>query len=386
MIDTDFIVIGAGIAGASFAYEVAESASVVVLERELHAGYHSTGRSAALFSEIYGNETIRALSRASREFLVYPDREFCDADLLQPRGVLYIGTAQQRSAVQALHYAPDVSEYLEGLSTQQALAFVPVLRPEYAAHCLYERAAMDIEAATLHQSYIKGLRRRGGRIVANCEISAIESSAERWSVKLGNETFRAPVLVNAAGAWADQIASLAGVSPIGLEPRRRTAVLIQSPTGRRIERWPMVMDIEESFYFKPDAGKLLLSPADESPCAPCDAQPEELDVAIAVDRVERATTLTIRHVSHQWAGLRTFAPDRSPVVGYDPTHRGFFWLAGQGGYGIQTAPALSRVAAALAMHRPIPPDIREQGVQPHALSPDRLLDNFTKMCDSLRLQ
>ena len=376
MIDTDFIVIGAGIAGVSFAYELAESASVVVLERELHAGYHSTGRSAALFSEIYGNETIRALSRASREFLVYPDREFCDADLLQPRGVLYIGTAQQRSAVQALHDAPDVSDYLEGLSTQQALALVPVLRPEYAAHCLYERAAMDIEAATLHQSYIKGLRRRGGRIVANCEISAIESSAQRWSVKLANETFRAPVLVNAAGAWADQIAALAGVSPIGLEPRRRTAVLIQSPTGHRIE-WPMVIDIEESFYFKPDAGKLLLSPADESPCAPCDAQPEELDVAIAVDRVERATTLTIRHVSHQWAGLRTFAPDRSPVVGYDPTHRGFFWLAGQGGYGIQTAPALSRVAAALAVQRPIPTDTQHHGVQSHALLPDRLRRSST---------
>jgi D-arginine dehydrogenase len=375
MIDTDFIVIGAGIAGVSLAYELAERASVVVLERELHAGYHSTGRSAALFSEIYGNATIRALSRASRDFLLSPDRAFCDAPLLQPRGVLYIGTAQQRTAVHALREAPDVSDHLNNVSSQEALALVPVLRPEYVAHCLYEPAAMDIEAATLHQSYIKGLRRRGGRIITNCEISRVERSAERWSVYLGDETLRAPILVNATGAWADQIAMLAGVRPIGLEPRRRTALLIQSPGGHRIEGWPMVIDIEESFYFKPDAGKLLLSPADESPCAPCDAQPEELDVAIAVDRVEQATTLTIRHVTHQWAGLRTFASDRSPVVGYDPTHRGFFWLAGQGGYGIQTAPALSRVAAALAMHRPIPPDIQDEGVQPHALSPDRLRNN-----------
>ena len=371
MIDTDFIVIGAGIAGVSLAYELAESASVVVLERELHAGYHSTGRSAALFSEIYGNATIRALSRASREFLLSPDPAFCDSRLLQPRGVLYIGTAQQRNAVQALREAPDVSDHLEDLSTQQALALVPVLRPEYAVHCLYEPAAMDIEAATLHQSYIKGLRRRGGRIVMNCEISTIERSAERWSVHAREESFRAPVLVDAAGAWADSLAELARVHPIGLEPRRRTALLIRSPSDG-IEHWPMVIDIDESFYFKPDAGKLLLSPADESPCSPCDAQPEELDVAIAVDRVEQATTLTIRHVTHQWAGLRTFAADRSPVVGYDPTHEGFFWLAGQGGYGIQTAPALSRVAAALAMHRPIPPDIQDQGVELHALSPDRL--------------
>jgi D-arginine dehydrogenase len=376
MIDADFIVIGAGIAGVSMAYELAESASVIVLERELHAGYHSTGRSAALFSEIYGNETIRALSRASREFLLSPDPAFCDSRLLQPRGVLYIGTAQQRGAVQALRDAPDVSDHLDSLSTQQALALVPVLRSECAAHCLYEPAAMDIEAATLHQSYIKGLRRRGGRIVMNCEVSTIERSAERWSVNTRDEHFRAPVLVDAAGAWADQVAMLAGVHPIGLEPRRRTALLIPSPPGHRSENWPMLLDIEESFYFKPDAGKLLLSPADESPCAPCDAQPEELDVAIAVDRVERATTLCIRHVTHQWAGLRTFAPDRSPVVGYDSNHTGFFWLAGQGGYGIQTAPALSRVAAALALQRPIPAEIQEQGVQPKALLPDRLRDSF----------
>jgi D-arginine dehydrogenase len=372
MIDSEFLIIGGGMAGASVAYELAADARVTLLERESQPGYHSTGRSAALFSEIYGNASVRALSRASRDFLIAPTPGFCDIPLLQPRGVLYIATSEQRAALESLRDAPDVAGHLREISTRRALDLVPVLRPENAVQCLYEPEAMDIEAAALHQAYLKGLKQRGGRVVANCEIRAIEHAAGSWSVSTGDALYGASILINAAGAWADEIAVLAGVHSVGLEPRRRTALLINPPAELNVQHWPMVMDIQETFYFKPDAGKLLLSPADETPSPPCDAQPEDLDVAIAVDRVEHATTLSIRQVTHQWAGLRTFVPDRSPVVGYDPKHTGFFWLAGQGGYGIQTAPAMSRFAAALAMHRPIPLDIQEEGLEPRALSPSRL--------------
>jgi D-arginine dehydrogenase len=372
MVTADFLIIGAGIAGASVAYELASRGRVVVLERELHPGYHSTGRSAALFSEIYGNAVVRGLSRASRHFLENPVPGFSDVSLLRPRGVLYIATSEQRIAVDEFRAAPDVLRHTRELSTQDALARVPVLRPEYAAHCLYEPDAMDVEATTLHQSYLRGLRQGGGSVVTNCVIESIERSSGHWSVRTATETYRTPILINAAGAWADEVAALAGVSLVGLEPRRRTALLIQPPQELHVDRWPMVIDIDESFYFKPDAGKLLLSPADETPCAPADAQPDDLDVAIAVDRVERATTLSIERVTHRWAGLRSFVADRSPVAGFDDHCEGFFWLAGQGGYGIQTAPALARVAAALASGQSIPADITAHGVEASALSPHRL--------------
>lgn len=372
MVTADFLVIGAGIAGASVAYELAATARVVVLERELQPGYHSTGRSAALFSEIYGNATVRALTQASRSFLVAPAPQFSEIPLLHPRGSLYIATSEQRDVIDSFRNAPDVLRFTRELSTQEALDLVPVLRPDQAAHCVYEPNAMDIEAAALHQSYLKGLKQRGGSIVPNCAIESIERSAGRWSVQTGDEIFNAPILIDAAGAWADEVAMLAGARAIGLQPKRRTALLIKPAPELQVNGWPMVHDIEESFYFKPDAGKLLLSPVDETPCAACDAQPDEMDVAIAVDRVERATTMSIQHVTHRWAGLRSFVSDRTPVVGFDDECAGFFWLAAQGGYGIQTAPALSRVAAALALRRAIPADIAAHGVEANSLSPLRL--------------
>jgi D-arginine dehydrogenase len=368
----DFLVIGAGIAGASVAHELAARARVIVLERELQPGYHSTSRSAALFSEIYGNEIVRALSRASRDFLVEPPTQFSDIPLLRPRGSLYIASEEQRARLERLKSEPDVARNTRELSTQAALQIVPVLRPECAVHCLLEPGAMDLEVAVLHQAFLKGLRRRGGTIVQNCAIEAIECSGGVWTVRTGDATFGAPVLMNAAGAWADEVAALAGVRAIGLQPKRRTALLFKPASELRVDAWPMVHDIEETFYFKPDAGKLLLSPADETPCSPCDAQPDEMDLAIAVDRLEQATTLSVKHVTHSWAGLRSFAPDRSPVVGFDAQNEGFFWLAGQGGFGIQTSPALSRTAAALALRQPMPEDVAAQGVDVSALSPRRL--------------
>jgi D-arginine dehydrogenase len=372
MLTADFVIIGAGMAGASVGYELAAGARVIVLERESQPGYHSTGRSAALFSEIYGNAPVRALSRASRSFLLEPTPGFSEAPLLRPRGVLYSATAGQRAIVDEFRAAPDVMRDTREMSTREALDLVPILRPEYAVHCVYEPDAMDIDPAALHQSYLRGLRQRGGSVVNNCAIESIKRSAGHWVVRTAQEAFSAPVLIDAAGAWADEVAALAGVRKIGLEPKRRTAVLVQPPPQITVDRWPMVIDIEESFYFKPDAGKLLLSPADETPSEPCDAQPDDLDVAIAVDRVETATTLSVQRVTHSWAGLRSFVADRSPVAGFAPDSEGFLWLAAQGGYGIQMAPALARAAAALAMRQEVPADIVEHGVVLAEISPQRL--------------
>ncbi len=372
MTSTEFLVVGAGIAGASVAYELAASASVVVLEREPHAGYHATGRSAALFSESYGNATVRALSRAGRQFFFNPPPGFYAGELVKPRGVLYIASEELLADLDELRNAPDIGRSTHALTAKEALQLVPVLRESSAAHSLFDPVAMDLEAHGLHQSYLRGLRARGGKVITNCEVLGVERTASGWSVRTDSDTVTARILIDAAGAWADTLAGLAGVRPLGVQPLRRTALLLQPPAAVSVEKWPMVIAADESFYFKPDAGKLLLSPADETLSAPCDAQPEDLDVAIAVDRFENATTMTVDRVTHSWAGLRTFVADRSPVAGFDPEVANFFWLVGQGGYGFQTAPALSRVAASLAQGREPAADILAHGVSIEVLSPARL--------------
>jgi D-arginine dehydrogenase len=372
MIASDCLVIGAGIAGASAAFELAAHGSVRVLEREPQPGYHATGRSAALFTESYGNAAIRALTRGSRRFFLDPPAGFVDAPLVRDRGVLYIASADQGDAFAELRAAPDIAKSTVLLGTQEALARVPILRPESVHHAAYEAEGRDVDVNGLHQGFLRGLRKRGGSLIFNCVIDSIAHDAGRWIVTTAGESYAAPVLVNAAGAWADEIARLAGVDPLGIEPRRRTAVIIDPPAGVSVNDWPMVLAADESFYFKPDAGKLLVSPADETPSAPCDAQPEDLDVAIAVDRLEAATTLTVSRVSHRWAGLRTFVRDRSPVVGFDANAPGFCWLAAQGGYGIQTAPALSKLTAALVRGLAVPDELVACGVDSAALAPARL--------------
>ena len=365
----DFIVIGAGIAGAGAAYELSRHGSVIVLEAESQPGYHSTGRSAALFSEIYGNETVRALSRASREFLASPPREFAAGSLLKHRGALFIASSEQLEAFEALRTAPDVARHTHELSREEALRRVPILRDEWLARVMIEEGSHDIEVHGVHQGFLRGMKERGATLFNASPVQTIVRDSGSWRVVAGGQDFKAAVLVNAAGAWADEIAQLAGIAPIGLEPRRRTALLIDAPEGISTDHWPMVLDVGDTFYFKPDAGRLLLSPADESPCAPCDAQPDDLDVAIAVDRFEQATSLVVRHVRHRWAGLRSFVSDRSPVIGFDSEASGFFWLAGQGGYGIQTAPAAARLAAALATEAPVPNELADYVA---AVSPRRL--------------
>ena len=372
MIEVDFLVIGAGIAGVSVAAELSGNASVVVIEREAQPGYHATGRSATLFSEIYGNSTIRALSRASRSFLFDPPSGFSDAALVRPRGVLYYATSEQVAEFEAFRSEPDVARDTVLLSASEAHVLVPIIEPSHLFHAAHEPMAMDIDANALLAGHIRALRGRGAQLIANRTIDAIDHAGGLWTVRTQGDAFAAPVLIDAAGAWADEVARLAGVAPKGLQPMRRTALLIDAPAGHTISSWPMAFDVGETLYFKPDAGKLLLSPADEMPSPPCDAQPDDYDVAVAVDRYEEATGLVVNRVMHSWAGLRTFAHDRTPVVGFDPGAAGFFWLAGQGGYGIQTSPALSRLAAALAAGRALPDDIRAEGVSAESLSPARL--------------
>jgi D-arginine dehydrogenase len=371
VIQTDIIVIGAGMAGASVAAHLAETQRVVLLEREERAGYHATGRSAALFTEIYGNAVIRALTRASRPFLFDPIPGFAESALTHPRGCLYIATAQQLEALQRFAALPDIAPATRWLSPAEARGRCPILREEYVSGALLEPDSSDIEVHALHYGYLRLFRQRSGRFINNAAVQSLERDTRGWTVRAGAESLQAPIVVNAAGAWADEIARLAGITPVGLVPCRRTAVLVDSPAGMAVDEWPFVNDIDEQFYFKPDAGSLFISPADETATVPGDAQPDEWDIAVAVDRVQAATTLQIHRLKARWAGLRTFAPDRSPVVGFAPEAEGFFWLAGQGGYGIQTAPALSRAAAALVRGLPLPQDLVAAGVDPAQMSPSR---------------
>lgn len=370
----DIIIIGAGIAGASAGYFLSESRKVLLLEREDQPGYHSTGRSAALFIEIYGNDSVRALTTGAKPFFESPPAGFSEVPLLTPRGVMFVGRADQQTTIdRLLDDALPHSRTVRRLSAAETLARCPVLQADYLAGGLEEPACMDIDVAGLHQGFLNGLRARGGRVVTNAEARKLARlPGGGWAVDTPAGQFQASVLVNAAGSWADEIAKLAGVQPVGLVPKRRTAMLIDPPEGIDISAWPMVLDADEGLYFKPDAGKLLLSPADETPSPPCDAQPDEMDIAIAVDRLEKVTTLTVRRISHKWAGLRSFAPDMSLIAGFEPDGEGFFWLAGQGGYGIQTSPSMGRIAAALIGGEEFPSDLAALGLDQQVLGVERL--------------
>jgi D-arginine dehydrogenase len=348
---------------------------VIVLEREPHCGYHSTGRSAASFTENYGGSVIRRLAIASRGFLQDPPAGFCDHPLLAPRGMITIARADQLEMLeQQLERARALVPSIERMGVAAAIARVPVLRQDYLAGAILEPHSKDLDVHGLHQGFLRASKSRGVRIVVDADVQAIERSAGRWTVSTPAGKFCAPLLVDAAGAWADRIAALAGVRPLGLVPKRRTAFNLPVPPGVDIREWPMVVDVAEEFYFKPDAGQLLASPADATPCEPVDAYPEDLDVAVGVERLERATTLNVQRVSRAWAGLRTFARDAAPVVGPDGGVDGFFWLAGHGGYGIKTSPALSRACACLIRDRHLPDDLLELGIAASDLSPERLRD------------
>ncbi len=369
----DILIVGGGIAGAGAAYELAAFASVIVLERESHCGYHSTGRSAASFTENYGGNVIRRLAIASRAFLENPPPGFCEYPLLAPRGMITVARADQLELLeQRLAIARALIPSITGIDAAAAIARVPILRSDYVAGAFIEPHSKELDVHGLHQGFLKGARSRGARIVVDAEVQTIERRDQRWFVRTPAGTFCATTLINAAGAWADPVAELAGVRPLGLIPKRRTAFNVPVPGDMDIRSWPMINDVGEQFYFKPDAGQLFVSPADATPSAPVDAHAEDFDVATGVERLEGATTLKVQRVSRAWAGLRTFASDSSPVVGHDDGVDGFFWLAGQGGYGIKTSPALSRACASLVRHGCLPQDLVDLGVTASELAPGRL--------------
>lgn len=370
----DFVIVGAGIAGASLAYELAPHARVAVLEQESQPGYHSTGRSAALFSETYGTPTTRGLTCASRAFLSSPPPGFAEHPLLTPRGVMHVaihGQEQQLAASMAL--AGQTSVGAIELDAAQTIARCPVLRPEAVLGAVYEHDAMDIDVHALHNGYLKGMRARGGQLINNARLASAAFAKGVWTVALEDgRTLVCRTLINAAGAWADTVASHCGVPPIGLQPRRRTAFTFDPPAGLDISGWPMVIGIDESYYFKPDAGQLLGSPANADPVDPHDVQAEEIDVATGIFHIEEVSTMQIRRPRHVWAGLRSFVSDGDLVVGHDDAAPNFFWVAAQGGYGIQSAPAVARLAASTLLGQPFPEDLAGFGVRSAALAPARL--------------
>jgi D-arginine dehydrogenase len=340
----------------------------VVIEREAHFAYHSTGRSAALFAETYGNAPVRALTRASRDFFLGHDNA---GAFTQPRGVLFVAGAGQQERLNVLYGT--LSEYspnMVRLDAGGALKLCPVLRPDALTGGLLDPDARDIDVASVVDYYARKFRSRGGQQRRDSEAAGIEYSGGAWNIRAGNSRIRAPVVINAAGAWADEVAQAAGVAAVGLQPRRRTAVRVSAAPWIAAD-WPCVIDVAEQWYFRADAGALMLSLADETPSAPCDAQPDDYDVALTIERVEAATQLVFERPLSAWAGLRTFAADRTPVAGFDADAPGFYWLAGQGGYGIQTAPALSEFAAAQITGEAIPPRLAAAGVDAAELSPSR---------------
>lgn len=359
----DIIVIGGGIAGVSAAAELAASARVTLIEGEAQLGYHSTGRSAAVFIRNYGNATLRALNTAAAPLLEAPEG-VSDQSLLSPRGELMIATEEEQDELES--YCAGATG-IEPLAPDEAVKMVPILRRDRIAAAAIEPDAQNIDVDRMLQGYARLFRARGGQVVTGAPVHAITRGHSAWQVGVGDQTLTAPVIVNASGAWADQVARMAGVSPVGIQPFRRSAAIIPAPDGYDVKSWPVVVSASESWYAKPDAGKLMVSPADEDPVEPHDAWVDDMVLAEGLHRFEQAVTIPVTRVEHSWAGLRSFAPDRSPVVGFAPQVEGFFWLAGQGGYGVQTAPALARLTAALITGGVA--EIADETIR--ALSPDR---------------
>jgi D-arginine dehydrogenase len=373
MSDFDFVIIGSGIAGASAAAMLAGRARVAVVEREGAHGYHTTGRSAALWSALYGNDPIRALTVASRAFYDAPPEGFTDHSLLSPRGTLYFagpgGEAQLDAVAEG---AAALGIRTRRLNIAESVAMCPALYADRIAGGLHEPDAMDIDVNALHQGFLRMIRAQGGDVRTDAEVVALTREGDLWRAGLkGGDSVRARVVIDAAGAWADVVAQMAGVAPVGLRPLRRTAFLVDEPEGVSARDWPATIEADEAFYFKPESGKILVSPCDETPSAPCDAWPEDMDIAECVERMQQSADIPVRRIVRAWAGLRSFVADRTPVIGYEPTAEGFFWLAGQGGYGVQTAPAAGRTAAALALGEALPADVLALGLNEAQLSPAR---------------
>jgi D-arginine dehydrogenase len=359
----DTIVVGGGMAGVSIASELATDRSVALLDMEATLAYHTTGRSAAMFLESYGGPIVRALTVCSRAFLE-------KLEVLSPLPMLCVGGAGRGDAVEHRYdavraLAPGV-QLLDG---EQARELQPLLRRGAVERAMLEPDATEIDVHALHQHYVRTLRERNGVIRPGARITSAQRRNGAWQISADGDTWRAPIVVNAAGAWADAVAATFSAQAVGLRALRRTAFVTDAPVGADA---PMIDEVDETFYLKPERGRVLCSPADETPQEPSDARPDEVEIARAIDAINELTTLDIRHVRASWAGLRTFVADRSPVVGYDALVPGLFWYAGQGGYGIQLAAALARTGAALVRGSVLPDDVAALGVTAAALAPQRL--------------
>jgi D-arginine dehydrogenase len=369
----DFLVLGAGMAGASVGYWLAPHGKTLLLERESQPGYHSTGRSAAMLIDSYGSAQVRALTLASKSFFERPPAGFSDAPLITPRPVLMVAKPGEDALLEE-HFGivRSVTSLAQRLNVGETCELVPVLRPDRLMGAVLDPAAADIDVHALHQGFLRGIRRAEGQVICDQEALAISREGDHWRVTTANMTCCCKVLINAAGAWCDQVARIAGVGPIGLIPKRRSAFLFKTPAELDVQSWPMFGTLDETWYLKPSSGGLFGSPANADPVEPHDVQPEELDIALAIHHIQAMTTLDIRRPTSTWAGLRSFVADGDLVGGYDAAAANFFWVAGQGGYGIQTAPAMGQSCAALIRACEIPAAIAAFGIHQSALSPSRL--------------
>ena len=369
--DCDFLVIGAGVSGAAAAWELAALGSTILLEMEDQPGYHSSGRSAALYTPNYGTALVREICQAAGSFFNAPPPGFAEHPLLTPRGALTLGIDDPDDAIDALLKDAPPQHPIEEISLKQAMELCPLIRPGVFRRAIYEPGVMDMDAAAIHQGYLRGFKARGGRLAVSSHVTALERSGGAWTAVTPSGRFRAPVVVNAAGAWADRVGALAGVPRIGLQPCLRTVILVDVPPEFCRPGQPVGEVVETWHYFKPEAGRILASPGDETPVDPMDAYPDDMVIAELADYLERHTLLKIERILRSWAGLRSFVPDHCPVVGLDPRAEGFFWLAGQGGYGIMMSPVLGRVTAALIDTGTLPEDLKERGLTPADLGPGR---------------
>jgi D-arginine dehydrogenase len=362
----DYLVVGAGMAGASVAAHLAETRSVMLIDMEAQAGFHATARSAAVYEPNYGPAAILALTRASKGFFENPPAGFTAAPLLSPRATLMLeADGQAEHTAQLLCFAAG----LEEVSETAARRLFPVLRQAYAKRCFVDDHTGDLDVDLIHRGYLRLLSARGGTLLLNTGLHSAERQRGTWRVQCGDVEVSATTIVNAAGAWGDMVAERCGVRPVGLEARRRSIGVV--PVAMDSSTWPMVIDVGETWYAKPQGARLLVSSADATPVPACDASADDMAIAEGVERMMQATTLEVTRMESSWGGIRTFAPDGNPVVGYDPSTEGFVWLVGQGGYGIQSAPALSRVAANMARHLAVPQDVIDLGLDTADILPDR---------------
>ncbi len=368
----DFLVIGAGVSGAAVAAELAEAGNTVLLEMEERPGYHSTGRSAALYTPNYGPQVVRKIIAASAEFYRNPPEGFAGHPLLTPRQAMSFVPKGAEAKIDTFIAAATPATPLQEISVDQACKLAPLLRREAVARAVLDPHVMDMDAGAIHQGFLKLFKHRGGRTFTDHRVTSLERANGTWRVGTkSGDTFEAPVLVNAGGAWADEIGQMAGLRPIGLTPMRRTAIIIASDPVLAPPTMPAVDHGATEAYVKLDAGRLMASLGDATPSPPCDAQPEDLDMAMIVDWLERNTHLTVRRIEHSWAGLRSFVDDHCPVVGFDKDAQGFFWLAGQGGYGIMLAAALGRLSRHLIERGEMPADFIARGLDINELAPSR---------------